>query len=77
MSSYILETIFRWDVAREAPYIHIIRPQFLAPNAKVDAISKHKELYSKAARKSIKQSIIQEILIDFPLSILFPVEVNS
>ena len=51
MSSYILETILGWDVAMEAPYIHIIRPQFLVPNTKVDTISKHRELYSRETRR--------------------------
>lgn len=35
----------------EAPYNHAIRPQFLAPNAMVDTISKHRELYSWEAKR--------------------------
>lgn len=50
-ASYILETIFRWDFVIEVPYNYVIRLQFLAPNAMNDNISKHRELYSREAKR--------------------------
>lgn len=52
MSLCILETILRQNVAMEVPYIHIIRPKFLAPNEMVDTISKHRKLYSWEAERN-------------------------
>jgi hypothetical protein len=50
MTSYISEIIFRWEVVMESSYNYAISLQFLAPNAIIDTITKHKELYSRETK---------------------------